>query len=725
MSRQFPVPDPSAGSQRQGWSSGLVFSLLLASLVFVAAPAQGQRYRWQNEDFEYRRMVELPSGMESVPEVIVAEFFSHGALTIDTNQVVVYSSKELVPAKMMQRGPGDFARIAFQTLADESRYYVYYGGRVTKPITIPEWTSRSGLFFETRVWKDCDLNSLDSVRQAFKDSKRIGSDFVGGVYHRHNPFAATTGPFLSRYAGVLNAPEKGPYSFFTSSQDASFLLIDGKEVVAAPGEHPPETRAKVKGIVELEKGRHTFEYYHAAKGDETCMVAAWQLSGLDQPAVISPSMFRFNKVLRVPPTLLEHRDDGFLPDYRMAILGDIPSSDPDEPAMVRTQFLDVSANALAVNAKHLWSFGDGQASEYTSPGHVFLHPGIYQITLTLQRGAKQPKISNHVYVTRHFIVDTKGQENEDVSAYLETLEQYNSQNLDAVGLVQLVRAYLLADDPVNAAQAADAAFADGESDHTDQTRWAIARLIGPVLRDRLDNPTAAVKLWTDATARIKDDSFRVSAAVHAADIYLNDLLRHKDAGQALDFAARQLADATSITRSRYYRVLGDWHARAGNKKEASTAYRKADASRELEIDSIKRTAWRGAHSRSTEAFLRSGELSRAWQELDKWQTDFPADKFDGYLSLLQTRYLHQRGKYQQAMATASDLLVVNPRSPYADRLAFMIARCEEDLERIPRALAAYQSLIADYPGSPLVDVVKRHIERLLNPEVQQELKGSR
>ncbi len=478
------------------------------------------------------------------------------------------------------------------------------------------------------------------------------------------------------------------------------------------GKHAPEPRAEVKGLLSLKQGPHQFEYYHAATGEETCMVAAWQIPGLNLPSKISPNMFQFDRVLRVPPVQLEHRVEGYLPDYRMAILGDIPSPEPDEPALVRTQFVDASPAVLAANAKYAWNFGDGQSSEFASPGHVFLHPGAYRVSLTLKRGSRQPVISNRIYVTRQFIVDAKGQEAEDLTAYLETLEQYNSTNLDATGLVQLVRAYLLADDPVNAAQAAQAAFAPGASGQTDETRWAIARLVGPVLRDRLDNPRAAAQMWTDTTAMTKNTAIRVTAATHAADVYLNDLLLPADAKAALSFVEKHLSEASPITRSRYYRITGDWHARSGNPQESRAAYLKADATRELEFNTIERTAWQGAHSRSTEAFLRSNELLRVKEELDQWQTDFPADKVDGYLPLLQVRYLYALKKYPRALATASDALVVNPRSPYGDRLVFMTAKCEESLGRIPRAIATHQALAADYPGSPLVEISKTEVQRL-------------
>jgi TolA-binding protein len=381
--------------------------------------------------------------------------------------------------------------------------------------------------------------------------------------------------------------------------------------------------------------------------------------------------------------------------------------------------VDASTKAITLSAKYEWSFGDGQTSEFENPAHVFLHPGAYRIGLALKRGGKQTQVLNRIYVTRQFIIDTKGQEGEELTEYLEALEQYNSENLDALGLVQLVRAYVLADDFVSAAQAAAAAFSSTATEHTDQSRWLLAQLVGPVLREKLNNPKAAANLWMAASQQIKNKAWRAESAVEAADILLNDLLDPAAASTVLATAEEFLPEATSLTRSRYYRVLGDWQARSGNSREGRSAYLKAGAVRELPYNAIESNAWRGARSRSSEAFLRSEEWERAREELQKWQQDFPEDKYEGYLSLLQMRYWLARGKHPQALAVANDLLVVHPHSPYADRLVFLTANSEEEANRMAAAVAAYRSLVADYPGSPLVNAAKNAIQRLTEPAAAQ------
>ena len=135
---------------------------------------------------------------------------------------------------------------------------------------------------------------------------------------------------------------------------------------------------------------------------------------------------------------------------------------------------------------------------------------------------------------------------------------------------------------------------------------------------------------------------------------------------------------------------------------------------------VEQDAWRGAHSRSTEEFLRDKALDRAWAELRRWQEEYPIDKVESYLTLLQGRYWAARNKWPQAIALAGDLVAINPDSPYADRLVFLAAECEEKNGRGDRACAAYQSLLTDYPGSPLVAEARKKLTMLTRKQAGRE-----
>ncbi len=76
------------------------------------------------------------------------------------------------------------------------------------------------------------------------------------------------------FTGKLNAPKKGPYRFFISSDDGSRLLIDGKEVVSYDGIHPAGD-IKEKSIP-LEQGEHEFRLEYFQGGGNIDLYAAWK-----------------------------------------------------------------------------------------------------------------------------------------------------------------------------------------------------------------------------------------------------------------------------------------------------------------------------------------------------------------------------------------------------------------------------------------------------------------
>jgi tetratricopeptide (TPR) repeat protein len=104
-------------------------------------------------------------------------------------------------------------------------------------------------------------------------------------------------------------------------------------------------------------------------------------------------------------------------------------------------------------------------------------------------------------------------------------------------------------------------------------------------------------------------------------------------------------------------------------------------------------------------------FDRALGELRHWQNDYPGDKLEGFLPLLQARYCAARGKHERAVALVGDALTLNPDTPYADQLAFLAADCEDVLGHHDRAAAAYRAFLEDYPGSPLIGEVKKKLAR--------------
>ena len=118
--------------------------------------------------------------------------------TSDGRNVVVLTAKgqKAVPSRVLQVGPGDYCRLAFQTVPGQTAYEVFYGGEPPAADTVPAWTNQDGLLLETRQFRSCNLNDFASVRAAFNAAKPIGADYVDAVQHSHNPMALTPGRVL-------------------------------------------------------------------------------------------------------------------------------------------------------------------------------------------------------------------------------------------------------------------------------------------------------------------------------------------------------------------------------------------------------------------------------------------------------------------------------------------------------------------------------------------------
>jgi len=774
---------------------------VLALALLIAGNSVGelaaQAFRRGGVEFNAMRLVNAPPGKA----VVVTEFYHHGQIAPNGHNVIVsLRTGKLVPTRVLQLGPGDYCRLAFQTVEGQTAYEIFYGGDGLDPGALPPWTNRDGLLLETRVFKECNLNHLDSVRQAFESSVRIGSDYVPNVFHACNPFSLRNEPFLSHYSGYLHIPRNDTYGFITSSQDCSFLLIDDKLVVEAPGQHRPAYVAQrgSRKDVQLSAGAHKFDYYHAAVGNEAVMALAWEIAPKDiKPAnvvAIPSELFRTDAIGRAVAEPVTMRTAKLVPEFHFELAGSVPLPDNDVP-LVGVAFTDNSPKTLTMKGKILWDFGDGQTGEGPKVQHVYLHPGVYAVRQTIKYGGKPFEMVNRVYVDQPRLTDpTKLHKLDD---YLPILKGYSPERLDAVSLRQLVLAYQAKADRYQprepddmpsepepkkpgrakeieeeppppqrtpaeraaarkellryyqmAVEVGKVAFLGESAAKGDEELMGLARLVAPMARDVQGDAKLAYQIWQGAAERVNDRALKAECAVEAADIALNDMVDPKRAKRLLDAADRwnkekaaelqtQKSKAQELEQpkpketgffadvkpfmeppkveprlGRFHRILGDYYAATGDGKSARAAYLEAErlvsASRKQE----EQTAWRGAHSRSTEHFLRTKEYDRAIGQIRSWQDEFPAEKIEGQLTLMYARYWAGREMHDQAVALAEQLMTVAPDSPYIDQMLMVAAECELRRGKEDRAVATLQDLVKKYPGSPLVPQANELIGKL-------------
>ena len=728
----------------------------------AAAPAHAQSFRRGGTEFNAVRSVSVPVGKPYT--VVVVDFLHHGEIRPDGQNVVVAAKgKTLVPTKVLQVGPGDFCRVAFQTLKNQSEYDIFYGGDPPRAAP-PPWTARDGLLLETRQLRPCDFNRLESVRQAFEAAAPVGADYVDAVFHAHNPFNLKREPFMSRYSGVLDLPKAGVYGFFTASQDCSFLLIDGKTIASAPGHHGPMTHArrKARRDVELSAGTHSFEYYHATASQNAMMVVAWVVDPDDanpvRPTLIPTEDFNTRQVVHLPAGNVLMRPNRQMPEFTYQIVGDMPLPDNDAPLLAVLFRNDSPRQFSAPGARFRWDFGDGQTSQMSNADHIYLRPGLYTVKLAIRQSGKTVETANRIYVDRPYADARDRQPKFD--DYLQIIETYDMKSLDAFSLRQVVlafeaksaalaalaeaaanRARTVAKDPnlrpdakrkipnraqniaenamsdserylVKAVTAGAVAFADASVADSDADLLNLARLIGPMAHLRLNNSAAAFQIWNGAANRIQAGEAKAECETTAADIAVNELLNTANAKILLSAATKHLGSRSGPQAVELHRVWGDYYAAVGDGKSARQEYLEAERAVGSTRSFIEQAAWRGAHARSTEVFLRERQYQAAFEELRAWQREFPAEKLEGYWSLLCARYWAERGQYAQAIAQAERLQAVNAESPYLDQLLFLAADSEMRRGRKDRALATLRSLLKDCPGSPLAPTAQTNITLL-------------
>jgi TolA-binding protein len=160
------------------------------------------------------------------------------------------------------------------------------------------------------------------------------------------------------------------------------------------------------------------------------------------------------------------------------------------------------------------------------------------------------------------------------------------------------------------------------------------------------------------------------------------------------------------------RVWGDYYAAVGDGSSARKAYQAAEQALGKPRTLIESTAWKGAHSRSAEVFIKEKQFDRAAKELFAWQQEFPNEAVEGYLNLLFSKYFAGREMYDAAVAQAERLQAVNADSAYVDQILLLAADCELRRGKKDRALATLNSILKDYPGSPLIPLVKKNLELL-------------
>lgn len=660
------------------------------AVVLVAAGAALGQGWWQPK-WTYRREVTLgaqrPSGQPG-SDIAVVTMPTGGLIKPDGSDVRVATvGRTEVPCRVLMVGPGDQVRLAFAIRRNTTRYYVYFG-HPRPPASKLALEIRRGVLQETWVYPGGGIKTLQQVQAVFSRAKRLlGRDFRDRVFLGHNPFGPQNS-IASRFTAYLPCSAAGQYKFACSSQDASFLLIDGKVVVANGGHHSPQRDISKQGAVTLSKGLHKLTFYHVNVTGHPIAVAAWQPPGGKRIWPIDAKAFA--PVVRAKPGAMAQygKSQGvdFLPRYGGECF-------LRNRYYQRWTFEALTPGRAGRRMDLTWDFGDGQKASSPKVEHVYLVPGEHTVTLTARGSRGGPARKNRIFVTRPW--DQVATNRLDaVTQHARIIKDYNfaslsaEANAHAILLLERARASDLLK------RAGLAFIARGEASA------ALVELVVPLFAEAMA-PRERIDALLKGAKMTRNIAVRAQLTQLAGRTALDDLADTDGAMKLFELVVRQYGPLTSSRAVREAKVgMGDvWRVR-GDRKKAAEAYRSAGLGKD--VNPARLEIIKGDYARHVEDYLLKGDFTSAMEYVRRWETDIPQDKLEGYWTLLVVRMHLKQRKYADAAREAMVLVKANPTSNYAAQLLLHAAEAYGKLNKDAEAKAALKRIVEKYPESPLV-----------------------
>jgi len=674
---------------------------------------------WWNQLWKVRRELRINPTSAKLPgeDVAYAHFVVGEHCEEDGSDIRIVHGMKPIPFKVIYRGEGAFATVAWPVQEGKNTYYAYLGNPGAKPAK-SDWDFKRGLVLETRQFRGGNPSSWAAMRYILNKSTEVmGRSFVDRIYFGYNPHGPSVNN-VNVFTGYLNCRSAGRYEFYTSSSDASFVMVNGRMVVQWPGWHGPIGRARFKGVTTLSRGLHKIEYFHVQGGGRQVMAAYWKPPGKGSIEIIPASAFA--PVARAVVASFQNKAGRFLPDFWPSNSGEAVLGDRDDVFLVKMHFENQTPRSARVLYRCQWDFGDGTQSREVSPDHVYLVSGIYKVTLNMSHGSLRYRFTSPVVVERDWKHLQTARKIDSLSAYYPLIKDYPLKLMEPRAVHNAAWVFEKLGRTTDMAKAVRALLTTRE------------KVSDPLLvsnATRLVKYLVSVGKWKDALAALEQAEGRAEGvavkadfAVGQARIRLSFGADPTGARKAIDKVFSSYAKAKPQTLRWAHILRGDTQARLVT-SSAEDAYKAARADYEKAEKLQAGIKARGRHdevaipaiSRSLEDYLRRRELEVAEQLLDEWELRKPTDKLVGYYTLLRAEWWCLKKQYNIAAEILQALIEVNPASPYGDQALWRLADCHAAMRDYPKAVETLNRVEKMFPESPLVEKVPARIKDIRKP----------
>ncbi len=654
---------------------GIPWQRIVVCLALLLMLSEGALAVWHDANSPFRRPIRIdidPSKI-SGEEIANVKFLVPHPRSEKTDDIHVTTAQgKPVDYRVIFVGPGDQVDLAFLPQKGVADYFVYFGGEKPAANRPTENLGRGGLLMEIKPTGKLPSSGRE-LQDMYPREQRVMSRRVIGRPYLGNNLIGYRGATMTRLSGKLFAPIDGPYVFAVAANDRGALFIDGKLLVYC---RTAVSDTRFQDRIALTRGWHDFEFLHADGGGEYIFAIAWKRPDMDKFDIIGREFF--GMVLHASAGPLEQRDKPLTADMTCSYLGEAFFANEYSH---RYRF-DVATSLRADRMQVNWDFGDGQTANRPQVEHVFLTPGIYQVTVTAKLGSNTDTQKFRLHVDRDY-ERASNPPTDELGLHAKMAASYKLDTLTPESLARAVQLHMRAGDIDRAHQAAIALAKAKNHPRRDMVHSSLMEL-----REDLMKRKQHARMREVFAAVPADSSLQPWAAIQLANTLMYAVGDFKAAEKAIaPFAAKDITAK---------RVHGQALLLSGRFDQARDLLTGMSSGGPGE----RAAALSGAMARTTEFYIEEKDFLAGEDAWEKWMSSFPADFLDGNAALMRVRLIELQGLPEVAARVAEAYANANRESAYSPRLLHLASRLLEKTDKA-KSNSLRKLLKERYPEDPL------------------------
>ncbi len=403
--------------------SGAVRCLIGLFLVALGPDAGARRATWRHGASPFRAEFSVLSRPNDPRAGLAVSVPICGLGLEDGADLVAFDNAGNQLALLTLGRSSDNSAIALVRPTENTRrVYLYFGSKMRSPQH--ERAFLPSLTVDIRTLPEGPFNSWDDVAKLIKRSKRKGRLFVDRIDLGYNPIDSADS-FIMIFDGYLRVSRPGEQTFMLVSDDAGYLFVDGKLLIARNGRQWARTaqRGEARKAVHLSAGPHPVRCVVVeAGGTQMAVVARW-ITGRNK-YVLRPQDF-----LQPGKTKLERIESR----YSSTPCPDFWVKQRSYMSYNGAQFTEVELGTYP-KIKVDWRFSDGGRGSGATVTRIF--PGLYTREVSARRGrvtARGTIAFPETVPRRRFMSSTQ-----DYDRYSALILKQNIRDLD----VRTLRGYI-------------------------------------------------------------------------------------------------------------------------------------------------------------------------------------------------------------------------------------------------------------------------------------------